>query len=49
MLIDVSEWFELEEDSPSLVADLKKDKRIAMTKEEENLFGIEKLNIARSL
>ena len=38
----VSEWFELEEDSPYMliVADLKKDKRIAMTKEEENLLEL---------
>jgi carbamoyltransferase len=31
-----------------LVADVRKDKRRAMTAEEEALFGIEKLNIARS-
>ncbi len=47
---DVSEWFELDTDSPYmlLVADVRKDKRRAMTAEEEALFGIEKLNIARS-
>jgi carbamoyltransferase len=47
---DVSEWFELDSDSPYmlLVADVRKDKRRAMTGEEEALFGIEKLNIARS-
>jgi carbamoyltransferase len=47
---DVSEWFELDSDSPYmlLVADVRKDKRRAMTPEEEVLFGIEKLNIARS-
>ena len=47
---DVSEWFELDSDSPYmlLVADVRKDKRRAMTPEEEALFGIEKLNIARS-
>ena len=47
---DVSEWFELDSDSPYmlLVADVRKDKRRAMTPEEVALFGIEKLNIARS-
>ena len=48
---DVSEWFELDSDSPYmlLVADVKKDKRRTMTDEEEALFGIDKLNIPRSL
>jgi carbamoyltransferase len=47
---DVSEWFEEDYDSPYmlLVDDVKKDKRIQMTKEEESLFGIDKLNIKRS-
>jgi len=47
---DVSEWFEADYDSPYmlLVDDVKKDKRIEMTKEEESLFGIDKLNIKRS-
>src|SRR5580704_1617814 len=47
---DVSEWFELDSDSPYmlLVADVRKDKRRAMAPEEEMLFGIEKLNVARS-
>ena len=47
---DVSEWFELNEDSPYmlLVADVKEDKRLTTTKEEESLFGIEKLNVPRS-
>jgi carbamoyltransferase len=31
-----------------MVAPVKKDQRILMTKEQEQLFGIEKLNIARS-
>jgi carbamoyltransferase len=46
----VSEWFELNVDSPYmlLVAEVKKDKQIPMTKEQEKLFGIEKLNIPRS-
>ena len=47
---DISEWFEHDTDSPYmlLVADVKKDKRIVMTLEEEALFGIEKLNVPRS-
>ena len=47
---DVSEWFEHETDSPYmlLVAEVQKDKRRAMTSEEEALFGIEKLNVPRS-
>jgi len=47
---DVSEWFETDYDSPYmlLVDDVRKDKHIEMTKEEESLFGIDKLNIKRS-
>ncbi len=47
---DVSEWFELNSNSPYmlLVADVKKDKQITMTEEQRNLFGIEKLNVKRS-
>ncbi|MDC0492562.1 hypothetical protein OAN85_04665, partial [Candidatus Pseudothioglobus singularis] len=47
---DVTEWFELDYDSPYmlLVGDVRKDKRIEMTKEEKSLFGIDKLNIKRS-
>jgi carbamoyltransferase len=47
---DVTEWFELDYDSPYmlLVDDVKKDKRIEMTLEEESLFGINKLNVKRS-
>jgi len=46
----VSEWFELEKDSPYMliVAPVKKERRREMSEEEENLFGIEKLNIPRS-
>ena len=46
----VSEYFELEKDSPYmlLVAPVRESHRRAMTPEEEKLFGIEKLNIARS-
>ena len=47
---DISDWFESDHDSPYmlLVDNVKKDKRIEMTKEEESLFGIDKLNIKRS-
>jgi carbamoyltransferase len=47
---DVTEWFELDYDSPYmlLVDDVRKDKHIEMTKEEKSLFGINKLNIKRS-
>lgn len=47
---DVAAWFELDHDSPYmlLVADVVKNRRREMTHEEEALFGIEKLNVARS-
>jgi len=47
---DVASWFELESDSPYMliVADVRKDKRRTMTAAEEALFGIDKLNVARS-
>jgi carbamoyltransferase len=47
---DVADWFELNSDSPYMliVADVLKDKRRAMSKEEQALFGIDKLNISRS-
>jgi carbamoyltransferase len=47
---DVSDWFELDADSPYmlLVADVKRDRRRRMTNEEEALFGIDKLNVVRS-
>ena len=47
---DVADWFELDVDSPYmlLVADLKRSRRRTMTDEEQALFGIDKLNIARS-
>ena len=46
----VGEYFEIDKESPYmlLVADVKKERRIAMTSEEEKLWGIEKLNIVRS-
>ena len=47
---DVSDWFEHDTDSPYmlLVADVKADKRRAMTEQEDALFGIDKLNVPRS-
>ncbi len=47
---DVAKWFELDGDSPYmlLVADVLKDRRIAMTEEQQALFGIQKLNVPRS-
>ena len=47
---DVSEWFELETDSPYmlLVANVKKERQRKMNASEKALFGIEQLNIPRS-
>jgi carbamoyltransferase len=46
----VSEWFELDQDSPYmlLVADVLGHRRKPMTPEQQKLFGIEKLNVPRS-
>ena len=46
----VSDYFELDRPSPYmlLVTGLQENKRIAMTAEEQQVFGIEKLNIPRS-
>ena len=51
LIDDLSEWFEMNNESPYmlLVADLIKDKRKEMSPKEEALFGINKLNIPRSL
>ncbi len=47
---NLHKWFELDCDSPymQLVCDIKENKKIPMTKKDETLFGIEKLNIKRS-
>ena len=47
---DVADYFELDTDSPYmlLVADVKRNRRRRMTAEQERLFGIDKLNVARS-
>ena len=45
---DVSDWFDHDTDSPiCFVADVNKDKRLSITEDEE-LCGIDKLNVARS-
>jgi carbamoyltransferase len=46
----VQEWFEIDSESPYmlLVADVREDKRLAMTEEQKKLFGIDLLNIPRS-
>jgi carbamoyltransferase len=45
-----SEWFDINCESPYmlLVADVVKNKQMPMTKEQQQLWGIEKLNIPRS-
>src|SRR5262249_27887800 len=47
---DVAEWFELDADSPYMlvVAPVVASRRRPMTTEEEQLFGIDKLNVVRS-
>ena len=47
---EASDWFELNVDSPYMlmVADIAMDKRLKMSAEEQKLFGIDKLNVARS-
>ncbi len=46
----VSDWFQHKGKSPYMliVAPVAEDKRLAMTEEEQALFGIEKLNVPRS-
>ena len=47
---DLSEWFDLNVDSPYMlmVSNINKNKSIKMTEDQKNLFGIDKLNIKRS-
>ena len=47
---DINDWFELNEDSPYmlLVGNIKKEKQIQMSDQDQKLFGIEKLNVKRS-
>jgi len=48
---DVAQWFDLDYDSPymSLVDTIKVGKRLEMTAEEAEKFGVDKLNVKRSL
>src|SRR3546814_6954446 len=47
---DVADWFELDTDSPYmlLVADVRAARRRPMSAAQQALFGIDKLNVARS-
>ena len=47
---DVADYFELDADSPYmlLVADVKRNRRKPLTTAEENLVGVDKLNVVRS-
>ena len=47
---NISEYFDIDRPSPYmlLVADVKKDKQLPMSEEQESYFGLKKLNIARS-
>ena len=47
---DLSTWFDMNVDSSYmlLVANINSDKKIEMTDEQKNLFGIDKLNVKRS-
>ena len=47
---NVAQWFDIDQPSPYmlLVAEVAKDKRIAMSEEQNALFGIDKLNVSRS-
>ncbi|HPN39003.1 MAG TPA: carbamoyltransferase [Melioribacteraceae bacterium] len=46
----ISDYFEIDRPSPYmlLVADVKKERQLKMSEEEQKLFGIDKLNIVRS-
>ncbi len=46
----VSQWFDIDRDSPYmlLVAPVKQQRWLEMSAEQQNLFGIDKLNVARS-
>ena len=48
---DLSKWFDINVDSPYmlLVANINPNKKIEMTEEQKKLFGIERLNIKRSV
>ena len=48
---DVNNWFDFDKDSPYMliVSNIKKEKQKKMSNEEKKLFGIEKLNVKRSI
>ena len=48
---EVNNWFDFKKDSPymTFVAEVKNKKRLLVSQKEDMLFGIEKLNIPRSL
>ena len=48
---DVKEWFDIDADSPYMlfVAEIAKSKRLPISDDQNSLFGIDKLNIKRSL
>jgi carbamoyltransferase len=47
---NISEYFELDRESPYmlLVANVKKEKQVPMSEEQNSYFGLEKLNVSRS-
>ena len=47
---DVADWFEMDVDSPYMLlcADVVERRRLAMTNGQQDLFGIDKLNVPRS-
>ena len=47
---NISDYFEIDRESPYmlLVADVKKEKQIQMSEEQNSYFGLEKLNVVRS-
>ncbi len=47
---NLSEWFDINVNSPYMlmVSNISKDKKIEMTDDQKNLFGIDKLNVKRS-
>ena len=47
---NISDYFEIDRESPYmlLVANVKKDKQVEMSKEQKSYFGLEKLNVVRS-
>ena len=50
LIDDLTDWFDLNEASPYmlLVSKVKKDKLLKISNDKEKLFGIDKLNVARS-